>query len=298
MPAVRRAFLLVENLVSGYACLCTIVPIDSDMSKIDHFVSERQALIFAALQQQGRVLAQELAQTFDVSEDTVRRDLREMAARGECERVYGGALLASGKTVPLKTRLSEIPDRKAVLGQATAALLQDGMTVFIDAGSTNLAIAKHLAAGLKLTVITNTPAIAAELALRTDVELILIGGRVDPAVGAAIDTTAIRQLEQIRPDICIVGVCGLTLENGLCADIYEDAVFKRLACQASGKSIAAITTEKLGTKAAFHVAPFSPSLALVLEQDADDLFVGALSETGVELHLAGQKSGTHPLNID
>lgn len=267
------------------------------MNKPDHFVSERQALIYAQLQRHGRVLAQELAQTFDVSEDTVRRDLREMAARGECERVYGGALLASGKTVPLKTRMTEMPDRKAVLGRMAASLLQEGMTVFIDAGSTNLAIAKHLTTELKLTAITNTPAIAAELAGHADIELILIGGRVDPAVGAAIDTTAIRQLEQIRPDLCIVGVCGLTL-NGLCADIYEDAAFKRLACEASAKTLAAITSEKLGTPAAFHVAPLSSTLTLVLERDADHDMIGTLSKTGVNIYQAGSSSGiSSPMHL-
>ncbi|UHS62523.1 DeoR/GlpR transcriptional regulator [Agrobacterium vaccinii] len=268
------------------------------MSKTDHFVSERQALIYAQLQRHGRVLAQELAQTFDVSEDTVRRDLRDMAARGECERVYGGALLASGTTVPLKTRMGEMPDRKAVLGQAAASLVQNGMIVFLDAGSTNLAIAKYLAIGLKLTVVTNTPAIAAELAGNADIELILIGGRVDPSVGAAIDTTAIRQLEQIRPDLCIVGVCGLTLDRGLSADIYEDAVFKRLACETSVKTLAAVTSEKLGAAAAFQVASLSSPLTLVLEQDADNDMIGSLADTGVTIHQAGSSSGiSSPMHL-
>lgn len=259
------------------------------MTKADHFVGERQALIFAHLERHGRVLAQDLAQRFGVSEDTVRRDLREMAARGECERVYGGALLASGKTVPLKTRMTEMTDRKAVLGQAAARLLRDGMTVFIDAGSTNLAIAKNLV-GLKLTVITNTPAIAAELAGHADVELILIGGRVDPAVGAAIDTTAIRQLEQMRPDLCIVGACGLTV-TGLCADIYADATFKRLACEASTRTLAAITSEKLGTPAVFHISPLSSALTLVVEENANPDVIGTLAEAGVIIHQAGSSSG-------
>lgn len=261
------------------------------MSKIDHFVSERQALIYAQLQRHGRVLAHELAQTFDVSEDTVRRDLREMAARGECERVYGGALLAAGTTVPLKTRIGEMPDRKAALGKATASFLNEGMKVFLDAGSTNLAVAKHLAPGVKLTVITNTPAIAAELAGNADIELILIGGRVDPAVGAAIDTTAIRQLEQIRPDLCIVGVCGLTVDQGLCADIYEDAVFKRLACETSAKTLAAITSEKLGAAAPFQVSPLSATLTLVVEEDADHAMIDAFTASGVTIHQAGSNSG-------
>lgn len=262
------------------------------MSKTDHFVSERQSLIYAQLQRQGRVLAQELAHGFDVSEDTIRRDLREMAARGECQRVYGGALLTPGKTVPLKTRIAETPDRKAMLGQAAASLIEDGMTVFLDAGSTNLAVARHLIKGRKLTVVTNTPAIAAELTGLDGIELIMIGGRIDPLVGAAFDTTAIRQLEHIRPDLCIVGVCGLALDRGLCADIYEDSIFKRLACDASARALAAVTSQKLGAAAPFQIHPLSPALTLVLENDADRDIVDTLAASGAVIHRAGSSSGT------
>ncbi len=250
----------------------------------DHFVSERQALILEQLRQSGRVLAQDLAQNFGVSEDTVRRDLREMAARGECMRVYGGALLSDSKTVPLKTRIAEDADRKALLARAVVPVLKPGMVVFIDAGSTNLAIARAIPAGLNVTVVTNTPAIAAELTGRADIDLVLIGGKVDPAVGAAIDAMALRQLELMRPDLCVLGVCGVAVETGLSADVFEDAVFKRLVCSASQRIVAAITTEKLGHKAAFHVHDFSPPLSLVLERDADRVLVEGVSSRGVDVY--------------
>ena len=257
------------------------------MSKIDHFVSERQTLIFAELQSKGRVLAQDLAQAFDVSEDTIRRDLRDMAGRGLCERVYGGALISGGKTVPLSHRVTDMQDRKDALGRAAAGCIVQGATIFLDAGSTNLAIARHLPESAKLTVITNTPIIAAELSGRSDLELIVIGGRIDPAVGAAIDTTAISQLQEMRPDLCILGVCGMTTDGGLSADIYQDAIFKRLACKASARTLAAITSEKLGAGAAFHVAPLSPDLTLVLEGDAEEAFVRDLQRQKLDIHVAG-----------
>lgn len=135
-----------------------------------------------------------------------------------------------------------------------------------------------------MTVVTNTPAIAAELTGRADIDLVLIGGKVDPAVGAAIDAMALRQLELMRPDLCILGVCGVADETGLSADVFEDAVFKRLACSASQRIVAAVTTEKLGHRAAFHVHDFSPPLSLVLEHDADPALIEALSARGVQLH--------------
>ncbi len=251
---------------------------------MDHFVSERQAGILSELRAKGRVSAQDIAQSFGVSEDTVRRDLREMAARGECERVYGGALLPAGRTVPLRTRIAEEPDRKALLGRKVVELLAEGSVVFFDAGSTNLAVARSLPEGFRLTAVTNTPTIAAELSGRPGVELIMIGGKVDPAVGAAMDATAIRQLEAIRPDLCILGACGLTLEDGLAADIFEDAAFKRLACAASKSSLAAIASDKLGLRAAFHVHALHAPLSLVFEADADAALVEQIILQGVEAY--------------
>ncbi len=257
------------------------------MTAIDHLVSERQALILSELHAKGRVLAQKLARDFAVSEDTVRRDLREMAARGECERVYGGALLPRGSTRPLVERIAEAPDRKALLGAAAATLIEEGMVVFFDAGSTNLAVVRNLPADMRITAVTNTPAIAAELVTRPSTQLILIGGKIDPAVGAAIDATALRQLDQIRPDLCLIGACGITADHGLAADVYEDAVFKRMASAAARRTLAAATNEKLTHAAAFQVMPLSSSLTLVVEADADAALVAGIAAGGATILRAG-----------
>ncbi len=125
----------------------------------------------------------------------------------------------------------------------------------------------------------------------------MIGGRVDPAVGAALDATAIRQLETIRPDLCILGACGLTLEGGLAADIFEDAAFKRLACAASKNSLAAITSDKLGLRAAFHVHALQAPLSLVFEADADEALVRKISLQGVEAHRCGAATSSNGKSV-
>ena len=119
---------------------------------------ERLDLIRAQLARQGKVLANDLAAQFGVSEDTIRRDLRELARQGFCRRVYGGALLPSPDSGSLAARVSSHQDAKAELARTTSRLLRDGQTLFIDAGSTNLAIANALPQELKLTVVTNAPA--------------------------------------------------------------------------------------------------------------------------------------------
>lgn len=125
---------------------------------------ERKTLIQERLKANGRVLAVDLAAELNVSEDTIRRDLREMAAAGLCERVYGGALpVVPAAHSTLRERVAMAPERKAALACAAAGLIKPGMTVFLDAGSTNLAIAQLIEPDLQVTVVTNTPLIAAAL---------------------------------------------------------------------------------------------------------------------------------------
>src|SRR6478735_3241123 len=125
---------------------------------------ERHDVIRALLLSDGRVVANELAVRFGVSEDTVRRDLRELAKAGYCRRVHGGALAPSPVALPIAARVEKDADAKTRLAAEAAKLLQPRHTVFIDAGSTNYAIARAIPRSMELTVVTNAPAIAAALA--------------------------------------------------------------------------------------------------------------------------------------
>ena len=107
-------------------------------------LGERQDLIRARLDLSGRVIAAELAQELGVSEDTIRRDLREMAASGLCRRVYGGALRMTHASTTMNERMAIAGERKAALARTAAGLIPAGATVFLDAGSTNVALARAL----------------------------------------------------------------------------------------------------------------------------------------------------------
>lgn len=136
---------------------------------------ERLDAIRQLLSQHGKVLANDLAAQFGVSDDTIRRDLRELARLGHCRRVYGGALLPAPDTGTLAVRTSDQADVKARLARATAALVRDGQTLYIDASSTNLAIAKALSKDLRLTVVTNAPAIAMALSDNPKHTVVVLG---------------------------------------------------------------------------------------------------------------------------
>lgn len=256
------------------------------MSIQDLLLGERQDLIRTRLDLSGRVIAAELAQELGVSEDTIRRDLREMAASGLCRRVYGGALSISRTTTTMNERMAAGGERKAALARTAAGLIPAGVTVFLDAGSTNLALACALPAGCDLTVATNAPAIGAAL-LERGIATIQFGGLIDPRVGGAIGAKAMRDAEAFRPDILVLGVCAMDAEAGVTADAFEDAEFKRFLALRARTVLVAVTNDKLSTAAPYSVVPLSRIAHAVIEADADETEAAALTAAGIETLRAG-----------
>lgn len=247
---------------------------------------QRQQLIVARLARDGRVLAVALAREFATSEDTIRRDLRDLAAAGQCRRVYGGALPVSPASGSLANRTAESPARKAALGQAAAHLVQPGQIAFIDAGSTNLAIARALPEGLGATIVTNAPGIAAALTGRAGIELVMIGGRIDPRSGAALGGRAIQELREIRLDAVFLGTCSVDAGAGLGAFDYEEAVFKRALAHMAQTVITASLNEKLGTFAPYAVLPVCGLTHLVVEADAPPASLADFAGHNIQIHVA------------
>lgn len=256
------------------------------MAAHDLLLHERQHLILNRLRAEGRVIAAALAEELAISEDTIRRDLREMATAGLCKRVYGGALPIESQATTLAERLALSPARKAALARAAVRVFEAGMTLFIDSGSTNLAIARALPPGLRLTVITNTPVIGAALLDRPEVDTVMLGGKLDHRTGAVIGARAIAEVRNFRPDICVLGSCGFDMASGISADDFDEAEFKRAVAARSRAVLAAVITEKLGKPAPFDVVALSASDHVVLEHNADPRQLEAIRRSGANLVLA------------
>jgi DeoR/GlpR family transcriptional regulator of sugar metabolism len=239
-------------------------------SAADLLLLERQAEIRRRLGE-GRVIAAELAVEFKVSEDTIRRDLRELAADGACIRVYGGALpaLLKAPDTPLTERFGTNIDRKMKLASAMVGFAKRGMTLFLDAGSTNLSAARLLPDNLDLTVATHAPHIAAAILDRPGIRLYLIGGKVDAKVGAATGTQALREMEKLRPDLAFIGACAIDGATGVSAFDADDAEFKRLLVRQSRIKLAAAINEKVGTLAPYPVLPVTEFDSIIIEKTLD-----------------------------
>jgi len=248
--------------------------------------SDRQTYIRQRLQQDGRVVAAELAQTLGVSEDSIRRDLRELASSGVCQRVYGGAIAMTPNTGNFSQRSHENIARKARLAAAAVQLLRPGQFVFLDSGTTNLEIARAIPDGLPLTIATNAIPIAAALLGRSALEVLVVGGRMDHRIGGTMGSSAMLEIQTLRPDICFLGTCSLDIELGVGTTLSEEAALKRELVRHSSQVVLCVTNEKLDTASPFSVAAMADISQLVLEADAEPHKLQRLRDCGVPVLLA------------
>lgn len=247
------------------------------------FPEQRQLLIKDLLLKDGRVVCAKLSQELQVSEHTIRRDLQELARAGLCKRVYGGAVSVSPTAGIFVDRVDEKSASKARLGEAGAQLMRDGGCIFIDAGTTNLALAAAIPAELSLTVVTNAPAIAAQVMHLPRCEVIVLGGRVQATTGAALGITALKQVEGMHFDQCFMGACALDVEAGLTVFDHDDAEFKRSLVRRSNEVIVALTSDKLPSVARYQVMPCDEIAILLVEPDLAPDKVATVVAKGVEV---------------
>lgn len=249
---------------------------------------ERHDLILQRLNADGKVLAAQLALDLNVTEDTIRRDLRDLAAAGLCQKVYGGAVRmpAAPEGGTLTQRMARQQNDKSRLAAAAATLVRQGAVIFLDAGSSNLAIAEALPP-VPLTVLTNAPSIAARLLDQPNIDLVMIGGRIKQSLGGSVGATALREVEQIHPDLYFIGACGVDVAAGVTAVDYEEAEFKRrLAAQSKATAVVA-TGAKLGAVASYRVLPISQLTHLIVEAEAGEALAAAYAAAGANLLRAG-----------
>jgi DeoR/GlpR family transcriptional regulator of sugar metabolism len=225
--------------------------------------SQRKALLLSHLQQDGRLVATLLAAELAVSEDTIRRDLRELATEGLLLRVHGGALPVSPTNVPLVRRRDLQADAKRRLALVTARLVRPGMTVLVDGGTTTLALVAALPADIRATMVTHSPGIAVALEGHADVDVVLIGGRLFRHSMVACGAEAQAGFARVRADLCLLGVTGVHPETGLTTGDPDEAAIKRTMMGAAAETVLMATPDKIGATGVWGIAPIASLGTLV-----------------------------------
>ncbi len=247
---------------------------------------ERRRHIVERLRRDGKIVASDLSADLDVSEDTIRRDLRELAGAGLLQRVHGGALPRTPSNPSYTVRTGESPRAKDAIAQAASRLVRPGQVILIDAGTTTLQVAHHLPADLRATVVTNSPPVAIALAAHEMVDVIVVGGQLYKESLANVGAATIEALGRVRTDICFLGVAGLHPDAGISVLVYEEAYVKRAMVDGAGEVVALASAEKLGTAAPYVVGSLDLLTQIVTERSTPDVVLEPYRARGLSIVLA------------
>ena len=246
---------------------------------------ERHFKIRNMLEFEGRATVFELSEKFNVSEATIRRDLEEMDRKGLLRRAHGGALKIdpSVKELPILQRVTTQQVEKHAIGAAAAQLLKEHETVFFSSGSTVLEIARCIPEGFHLTVITNSLPVIIELASRTSIELIVIGGMLRQSERSMIGHIAEQGIRELRADRVFIGMRAIDPVHGFTNDYLPEILADRAILSIASQVIVVADHTKFGRVSPVFVAPVTAADLIITDALTELGILDELQEAGVQI---------------
>jgi len=249
--------------------------------------TERRQIIAERLSSVGELNYVTLAEEFNVSEMTIRRDCEDLEQRGVGRRVRGGitTLISRGYEPPRSYRESLELNAKARIAAAAAALVSDGDTLILDVGTTNLELARKLHGRRGLTVVTASLPIAIELSEQGGIQIIVTGGSLRPGELSLTGGIAEDMMRRFNCDLAFIGVGGVAASAGFTDFFPEAAHIKAAAMQSARRVVALADSTKVGRVAFSKFAELSDVDLLVTDAAADAYPVRDLRAKGLEIQL-------------
>ena len=243
--------------------------------------TQRKKAILDALARDGQVLAAELSVQFGVSEDTVRRDLRELAAEGLLQRVHGGALPASPAIAPFAQREALETTEKRRIARRAAQMIAPGQVAVVDGGTTSALLVSQLPADLRATIVTHSPSVAVALAAHPSIDVILIGGRLYKHSIVAVGAAAMEGIARIHADLYFMGVTGVHPVAGLSTGDFEEAAIKRALAERAAETVVLASQSKLRAASQFVIGDLTLAQTIVVEKETDAALTKPIEAAGV-----------------
>ncbi len=254
------------------------------------YPEERQQAIAAQVITQGRASVTELAQAYDVTTETVRRDLAVLDRTGVLRRVHGGAVPIRALHLiepSVEAREATRAAHKQAIARAAAEFCpQSGATVLIDAGTTTARLAALLPADRELLVVTNSVPIAARLAGLGSVSLQMLGGRVRGLTQATVGDQALATLTALRVDVAFLGANGITVRHGLSTPDPDEAAVKRAMVACANFVVVVADSSKIGQEEFISFAPIQALDVLVTDTEISPADRAELTGEGLEIVVA------------
>lgn len=247
---------------------------------------ERKSQILEMLGQRGRVLSSALVSELNVSEDTIRRDLKDLAEAGLLKRVHGGALPVGKVPMSYNQRQELAPSGKAAIARKAAAMIRHGQVIFIDGGTTTAMIAPFLAPDLKATFITYSLPTAIALTERTESHVRILGGRVVKELLLTMGPALLKEIEGIQADLTLVSVESVLGEFGATVSHPDDAMVKSAFIQQSAETVVLAGSEKFGKVAPYRIAWLNEVAAIITDAAIDATMLKACKKAGGQIIVA------------
>ncbi|WP_169085194.1 DeoR/GlpR family DNA-binding transcription regulator [Paenibacillus sp. PL91] len=249
------------------------------------FEEERKRKIVDYIQSHGRALVPELAEHFQVSESTVRRDLRELEEAKQLRRTHGGAVLLQQDSVEPSFVEKEVRYRqqKEDVAQKALSFIEEGDTIFLDSGTTTYFMAKHLKNFQKLTVVTNSNMVAQELNQVKHLDLLLTGGTLRYETQALVGPIADRSIDSIRVDKLFMAINGIDTGGGLTTPNLTEAETKRRMIQSAKQVILVTDHSKFGKVSFAKVAELSDIHHCIVDDAISEQAVREMEAEGIKV---------------
>jgi DeoR/GlpR family transcriptional regulator of sugar metabolism len=254
-------------------------------------VEERRQRVLDAVSQRGFIALKDLAQSIQVSESTLRRDLDYLHHRGVLKRTHGGAIyLGDSSGLPaLEERTASQPEEKRIIARAGAARVQDGDAILLDGGTTTLEVARLLV-GRSLQIVTNSLPIANLFASNRETDLVMLGGYVYPKTGVALGPLTVRMMEDVHVQQAILSVGGITAK-GLFNSNLLLVETERQMMRCADEVVVVADHTKLGRQALAFLCELSAVDTLIVDAGISDEQRRLVEDVGPRLIIAGAEAG-------
>ncbi|MBM7704351.1 DeoR/GlpR family DNA-binding transcription regulator [Metabacillus iocasae] len=248
---------------------------------------ERQQLILRMLVVKKTLTMNELTEALDISIDTVRRDIQQLVKQGKIEKIYGGIKLIEtimGES-NIDERMVKNLEEKEAIAKACSQLINDGDCIYLDSGSTTYHIAKYMKTKKKLTVVTNSLPAASEL-LHSDVELIIIGGKMRKQEQSIVTYDYLFNFEKLNVTKAFICASGISLEKGISDYSLEEVVTRKKIISLAEQVYVAAGSEKFEKNVTVAVTPLSDVHAIITDCNLPKDIQKTYEAAGIQLYLA------------
>lgn len=251
--------------------------------------TQRQRAIVAAARESGLARIQDLARDMEVSEETIRRDIRPLVEGGELIKRHGAVSPLSGVEAPFERRMREQAAEKRAIARAVAAMISDGDSLMLDTGTTTSMLARELLGKRGLTVVTNSSDVARTLAIVNGNKVVMAGGELNGDNGAAFGRDAIGFIERFNTDFAIISIAAVSARQGLMDYHLEEAEFARAVLKQGRRRLVVTDHTKFARTALVTVCGFDAFDELVTDQAPPEEIAEHIAAAGTQCVVAGAR---------